>query len=265
MKSVFAYFYRSFFDRKLYREIITASTGKIVLYFFLLVVFSSMPSFIKGIIDTRKFVNVEVSHFVEQLPDFRITDGELQVNGPVPLYITTSEGEALCMIDTSSGDIQSGPDGTYSLVILKDRLIFNKSEAEQRVYNFDQIDDLTLTRADINSWIRFYPLVYIFVWSLIFIWMCLVLLLEGAVNALAGVIISKIMNVSIVFGRLFVIAVVASTPALLLNTVLDFFKASFAGLWFLCFAVSVIYLCFAIHSVKTAGDSDSGGLLEKCM
>jgi hypothetical protein len=124
-----------------------------------------------------------------------------------------------------------------------------KSETETRVYDLSQIDHFFLDQATINTFVSifkaYFPFVfYLFAVIFSFIFRLVLVLLYGVI----GLLFCRIANVRLDYQALMRLAVIASTPVIILDTVLEVSNITIPLFWLISFTIAMVYLYFGIRA-----------------
>ncbi|WFD09507.1 DUF1189 domain-containing protein [Tepidibacter hydrothermalis] len=216
--SFFERFKRSIVDIRSYNFFVKESLGKGILYLFLL---SLMVAFITSSVMSYKFKNSfedEARGIMIQMPDFEFKNGEMNVEGDMPLRI-----DDYIIVDTTGNTDASVLDSyNEGILILKDKAVVKKNVVEKREFDFSSINDVEFNKQDvakyipkINNWIS----IFIVLFGMIFgtLWIMLSTMINALILGIAGIIISKVQKMDIEFGYIYKICIYAFTLSIVVD------------------------------------------------
>ncbi|MBN1253848.1 MAG: DUF1189 family protein [Deltaproteobacteria bacterium] len=241
----------SFFSKDLYRDVGQNWRGIAALYLVLLLAFCWIFETWAVNEKVSQFIINEAPPFVEQIPEITIQDGNVSINEPEPYFLYDPEtGDVIAIIDTT-GFYDSLDNTEAYLLLTNNKFIVRKSEAERRVYDLSQMDEFFLDQNTINNFIdifkTYFPFVfYVFAVIFSFVFRLVLVLIYGAI----GFLFCKIANVKLTYQTLIRLAVIASTPVIILDTVLEVSNVNIPFFWLICFAIVMCYLYFGVWANK---------------
>ena len=241
----------SFFSQDLYEDVGQNWKGIAALYLVLLLAFCLI--FQTWVINTKvsAFIATETPPFIEQIPEITIQDGTVSINEPEPYFIYNPGTQDIIAIIDTTGEYDSLNNTEAYLLLTKDKFIGKESETETRVYDLSQIDHFFLDQAKINTFVgifeSYFPFVF-YVLAVIFsyIFRLVLVLIYGAI----GLLFCKIANVRLDYQTLIRLAVIASTPVIILDTVLEVSNITIPFFWLICFVITMFYLYFGVRANK---------------
>lgn len=246
-------FINSIYNPKAYNEFLKQSTGKAILYIFLL-------SLILGIINSLFFIlpmNSVISSVQEEIEDsipyFELKDGHLNVEGDMPIEIT--DDEAIIYIDTENPiDPSIIDDYDIGYLITSDSIIVKSGNMTQSLSFNNLANEGTLTK---DQLISLMPLVFKVI-TIMFIIVYplgtfLGKLLTAVVLAIFGIIICKFLNKPLRYSECFKLSLYALTVPMLLNTLNYVFMflsgIVIGGFTLIYYVTAVVYLFIGIKSL----------------
>ncbi len=246
----------AFFSRELYRDVALRWKGTAFGYLLLLLAICWLPGMIGVHADVAEFVAKEAPKLVSQIPVVTIVDGQASIDEPQPYYIMDPDsGEMLVVIDTT-GTITSLEETEAQALVTRTGAIYRKSAIETRTFSFSEIDRFVLTRDRIHGWLDMgkryaAPVLYPFCVLGSFVFRILQALLYAAI----GLLIARLLKTDRSYDDLLRLAVVAATPVIIADTLLDLagIVLPFAGLW--CFLAAMGYLAFGIRAAAPEEES----------
>lgn len=241
----------SFFSKDLYRDVGQNWKGIAALYLLLLLafcwIFETWPVNTK----VSQFIINEAPPFIEQIPEITIQDGNVSINESVPYFIHDPESNDVIAIIDTSGQYTSLDNTEAYLLLTKNKLIARQSETETRIYDLSQIDEFFVDQTTVNKIVGIFKTSFPFVFYVCavifsFIYRLIQVLIYGAI----GLLLCKVAKVSLDYQALVRLAVIAITPVVLLDTVLEItgFKIPLFGL--VAFAIAMCYLYLGVSANK---------------
>lgn len=188
----------------------------------------------------------------ENIPDFKLSDGELWVED----VIEYDEGSSYLCIDTNPESVFYDADEieeylySYANVILMDsEKMILKSGGEVQGFYFSDLD----FECDKDDWMRWVPFInFIIVLFMIFafIWMCALFFFGVLFVALLGMIVTSCMKYQMTFGQLYLLGIYSRTLPLFIKAVISFLPFNIPFFVIINFGISVFIIVRAIQSLK---------------
>ena len=239
----------SFFSRKLYRDVCHQGKGVGFLYLLLLLTICWLPPLMKMQDGLSNFVDNEAPEVVAQIPNITITKGLASIAEPQPYYIRDLKTDTVLFVIDTTGELTSLADTEAFGLITKTQAIFKKSEIETRAFSFSEIEEFTLEKDQITSWLAIakknvVPILYLFSLPFSFVFR----IIQVLIYAVVGLLLSSWCKSDRNYKELLRLAVVAITPGIIIKTILGTLHISlpFAGLWYLFIAIG--YLLWGIKA-----------------
>lgn len=250
--SFFERFKRSIVDIQSYNFFVKESLGKGILYLLLL---SLMVAFITSSVMSYKFKNSfedEARSVMIQTPEFEFKNGELNVDGDMPLRI-----KDYIIVDTTGNTDASVLDSyNEGILIVKDKAIIKKNVVEKREFDFSTMKDIEFNKQDvakyipkINNWIS----IFIVVFGITFgtLWIMLSTMVNALILGIAGIIISKVQKMNIEFGYIYKICIYAFTlPIVIDKLIIGYLPIYIPFFNIIYYIVAGIYMYSAMDSYK---------------
>jgi hypothetical protein len=241
----------SFFSKDLYKDVGQNWKGIAALYLLLLLaccwVFETWAVHVR----VSQFIANETPPFIEQIPEITIRDGNVSINEPEPYFIYNPETEGVIAIIDTSGQYDSLDNTEAFMLLTNNKFIARKSEAETRVFELSGVDEFFLDQAKVNQYVSifksYFPFVfYVFAVIFSFIFRLVLVLMYGVI----GFLFCKIANVKLTYQPLTRLAVIASTPVIILDTVLEVSNINIPFFWLISFVIAMFYLYFGVRANK---------------
>jgi len=241
----------SFFSKDLYRDVGLHWRGTCFGYLLLLLAVCWIPTMIIIHFGTTEFVQNEASKVVSQVPVITIKDGIASVNEPQPYYIMAPDGNDVFIIIDTTGTVTSLADSNAYALITKTEAIYKENESQTRTFSFANIKDFTLDQAKLNKWLAtfqklFAPVMYFFAIAFSYVYR----IIQALIYAATGLLFAKGFKTKIEYPALLRLAVVAVTPAIIINTIATIAGVVTCGIWLLYLAIALAYLAFGVKAVS---------------
>ena len=241
----------SFFSRSLYRDVCFHWESAPFVYLLLLLAVCMIVPIVRIDRGISEFMDNEAPNIIAQIPAISISDGEVYIDEPQPYYIREPWfGGKLVVIDTT-GDIASPDEAGVAVLITKTEAIIGGGDSEVRTYGFQSIDNFTLDRDDIASWLATIdkvaaPILYVVAVLVSFALGTILALIYAAI----GLLFASWLESDTTYDELLRLAAIALTPPIIIMTLLSLVQIDvpLAGLWYLLMAMG--YLFFGIRSVE---------------
>ncbi len=245
---------RSFHSKDLYRDVAENWNRVIFLYLLLLLSLASIPTISKIHVQMRQFAKVDAPAFIQQIPDITIEDGVVSIQEEMPYTIYNPEtDEPFAIIDTT-GTITSIKDLPVSILLLEDKLIGKKNERETRTYDLSEIKSFQLTEQKLTKWANVLEKwTAIVLFPIILITAYIGRLIQSLIYAAIGMIFVNITHAGLTYSALIRLALVAITPAVILDMARRGFGITIPLWGLMCFVISIAYIYFAVKACADIG------------
>lgn len=256
----------SFFSKRLYRDVGQNWKGANMSYLFLLLAICWIPPTLSLRKDMIQSLEGNQVQLINQLPDIRITDGQVSIDQKEPYHIKKN-GETVAIIDTT-GSMNYIDDANVMALLTENELIIRRGKNQFNTLDLSKVADFHINKHIANQWIQttknsLAPLSYGLFLLLSYIFTVLLMLLV----AIVGLILSSAMHSSIQFAGILRIAAAAATPSIILISLSIALGQSIPGLIYI--AVTLIYLLVGIISCSKPAEEEEmpklrlSGLLEE--
>ncbi len=241
--------YMSFYSGALYRYVGRNWKGTAFLYLLLILVICWIPIMFKMHSSVSLYIEDEAPKIVKQVPAIRISNGEVSVDAEMPYFIVDPDNEKPMVIIDTTGKYSSLEDTEARVLLTGTQLIMKRNLTETRVFDLSQIDYLEVDRTTVYEWIDVFKS-----WFAIVLYPLLVLfsyayrIIQALLYAAIGIGIARSLQVSLNYQALLSLAIVANTPAILLNTAYNYSEMQLPFWWLICFIISMSFLFFGIRS-----------------
>ena len=247
-------FYRSIKDNKF-----TGALYILLLLFLIIYFINGTRTFIV----TRIFMDHLAVHMAENIPEFRLENGEFSFEGDMPFYISSSTNEAF-IIDTTGQVTESAlKDVGIGILITRDKVFVKRNEIETRQFSLSGLEGFTLTKSDVLefipklSWIVFIVIAFGFIFVLG--WK----LLNAVILALLGIAANAVLKGRLKYNNLLNISIYALTLPMLVQLAVNLYGYPIPRFGLIYWLISILYLDLAIKScIDQDKESGAGNELE---
>jgi Protein of unknown function (DUF1189) len=247
--SVFHPFVLSFYSKSLYQDVGKHWRGTGLAYLLLLLAVCWAPVLLEMQLGFTLFAAHEGAALVKQIPAITISKGEVSTDVETPYFIKNpKDGTILAIIDTT-GKYTSIENTSAKILLTKNQLISKKSDYETRTYDLSNIQSFHLDQARSQHWLdlaRKWLLVAAYPLALLFSFIYRAF--QALLYALIGMIFAKVMKAALNYLALLRLAIIAVTPAVIVNTIHSLGPAKTPYWGLICFLIAMLYLLFAVKA-----------------
>jgi Protein of unknown function (DUF1189) len=247
--SIFHPIVLSFYSKSLYQDVGKQWRGTGLGYLLLLLAVCWAPEMWKMQVGFTKFTRNEGADLVKQIPAITISKGEVTTNVENPYFIKDPKnGTVLAIIDTT-GQYTSLGNTPAKMLLTKDQLITKKNDYETQTYDLKNVKSFYFDQHKAQSWLDLarkwltvvlYPLVLLFSF--------LYRAVQALLYALIGMIFAKIMKATLGYMALLRLAIIAVTPAVIVDTIHSLGNVHTPYWSLICFLIAMAYLLFAVKA-----------------
>lgn len=242
-------------DIGFYKGIKDNKIGKTFSYFLLFFLILYIINSVQNYVIIQNVVDYMSYELVEQLPEFKIVQGELEFNGPMPFYLV-NEGESVIVVDTTNNiSIDKFENHSSVIFVAKDK-IYIKNFIQQQQIGLANMPE-GFGKSDLINMVSKINIIAIAVMVFGFIFVVGYKLLNAVILALIGLLFSSIYKVDFKFRQVFNIAVYALTLPLLLQLAHDLSKLGVTGFGLIYWAISIVYVALAVKQFKNNNTRES--------
>jgi hypothetical protein len=245
--------FRSFYSRALYRDAALHWRTHAFVYLLLLVGVLTVASTVRMHYRIEAYVRSSARRFVRQIPDITITDGRIAIDHDQPYIIHDPDsGEPAVIIDTTGQFTSLENTGAVAL-LTHDRLIVKNSARETRILDLSGIQAFHLDQPTIHRWleaIRSWLALCLFPFILTgrFVFRALQVVVYG----LIGLLIGRTLKADLPFQAATGMAVMALTPALLIDQILSLLDTPLPAWTLISFLITLGYLYFGLKAATAS-------------
>ncbi|MGE5560878.1 MAG: DUF1189 domain-containing protein [Chloroflexota bacterium] len=246
--SFFEQFRVSLGDFKSYRRLAAQPFGRSFTFLVLFLVVIFAVGGIKFTIDYKTFMNEALQQVAENLPEFRLADGKLTVDGPMPYQF--ADNDTMIVIDTTG---QLTPDiiDSYSqgLFIDADRMVM-KQPAQTRQILWSELGPVTFTKADVITLMQSLDWLLVVFGILYFVYLLLSKMFGILVLSLVALIANAIIKSGFDYARLWNVALYSMVVPTLVSFCRAMIGVSVPNWWIIHWGIAVAYIIIALRSAK---------------
>jgi hypothetical protein len=237
----------AFYSQALYRDVAQRWRGGTFVYLLLLVVAWWIPIAALLQIEGAALATTYGPKVIDQWPTITITNGQVAADVAMPYVVNDPEtGTRLVVIDTT-GTTPTLEAAQAPALLTRTELMLREGERGSRAYSLKDVQQLVVDRARLYDWLDifrvwFVPAASVFVVLFVYIYR----IAQALLYALAGMLFARVLRVRLDFAALLRLAVVALTPAMLLDTFLGLVGVAVPGP--VSLAVAVGYLYFGVKA-----------------
>lgn len=261
--SCFQAMYMSFYSRDLYQDVAKNWGASVVLYLFILLAISWAVLVVK----VQPAINTAFIGFANkiapQIPPMTLDKGKLVTPEKRPYEIADPGKKVFAIIDTSGKYTslcltdecqQSNLDKniapvTTRILVTEDKIMYADTADTIKIQSLPK--NLTMDiKPDVIqekvikfvgwSWVIFFPVLLIFSFAY--------RLIQSLLYAVIGKVFASLGNNVLTYTEVLKITIITLTPAIVLDTIFDWFNVSFHFEWLLYFIITMIYLIFALNA-----------------
>jgi hypothetical protein len=245
--------YLSFYSKRLYRDVSSNWGGYAILYLLMILTLSWIGATWKIQTGLALAYRQNANWMVTQIPDLKIKDGKIStpINRPYIIYEPYSKNK-IAIIDTS-GKYKTIEEAGVNVLVTENQVIAkNINKNETRIIDIPKTVNWTINPIVINGYISTFVG---YLWIPIFIFCILVSFLYRIIQALLYALFGKIFNyfsgANLSYGQIMQIAMVAVTPAIVIETICSVAGWHFMRQPLLFFILSMLYVCYGIIANKS--------------
>lgn len=245
-------FFRSFYSRRLYRDVAKHWGADSALYLFLLlaVTWGILMFPIQTILNQSQSKIVDT--IAPQIPVTIIKDGEIKTPENRPYVIRDPDNHEIFAIIDTSGQYTDIANNPAQFLITKTQLIYKDHDNNVQIQpiskkiNTEIKPDVVkekITHYTSYAWVILLPIFLLisFIYRII----------QALIYALFGKLFSVMAHVPLHYTDILKLSMVSVTPAIVIATVMECLDFAFHFQWLFYFILSIGYLFFAVYSNKT--------------
>lgn len=233
-----------------YKVLARGHAGASILYLLLVVFLVTLPVHIYRAMQMIDDTDEIVATLKEEMPPFVLADGELKVDGQMPVVF--EESDMIIIIDTRGEMDESDLHGhNQGIFIGQDRIVQKDGLTNQSMY-FRDLGDVRFTKADLLELI---PYLNIFAVSFVIFGSLAVFgfkLLQALLLSVLVLLLAKNARVKLDYAGCFNIAVYALTLPILLDGIVMAFWPAFPMFFLVYYTIACAYIVLGLRSCQEA-------------
>ncbi len=240
----------SFFSKDFYREVGLSWKGICFGYLLLLLAICWIPMMVKIHTGFSAFVNNQAPPFIDQVPEITITDGQVSIKEPQPYYIKIPDtNDILAVIDTT-GTINSLEDANSPCLLTKTDFMWRQGTFETRTLDLSQVKSFTLSSNSIMKFLHITKkFLVVIMYPIVLLSSYVYRIIQALIFAAIGLLFASLCKVSLSYGALLRLAVVAMTPCMIVKTVFGLAGVHLpCGVGLVYLLVALAYLYFGVYA-----------------
>jgi len=239
----------SFYSRSLYQDVAMNWRKISILYLILLLAVCLIPLTFKTRAAVSDYLLHEAPKIVKQFPVVTISKGQVSVDVPMPYTIKDPENNAPLMIIDTTGQVTSLAGSDALVLLTKTKLLFKRGLKESRTLDLSDVDSLVIDQSRLYDWMDTFLEYFVFVLFPIALFFTLLFRLSQAIIfSIIAISFSKYIKLSFKYWALLSLSIVSMTPAIILDTLYNYFELAIPFWWLIDFALAFGYLIFALKS-----------------
>jgi hypothetical protein len=243
----------SFFSKDLYRDVGLNWRGTCFGYLLLLLAVCWIPGMVMIHLSLSEFVKNEAPKLISQVPTFTIKDGIASIDEPQPYYIMVPDSNEVFAIIDTTGIVTSPADSNAYALITKTEIIYRENDIQTRTFSFAEIKNFTLDQAKLNKGLETFrkiavPVTYPFVLAFSYVYR----IIQALIYAAVGLLFAQGFRTKIEYPAMLRLAIVAVTPAIIVNTIATIAGFVGCGIWLFYLCIALAYLAFGVKAVSEA-------------
>ena len=253
----------AFVSRAVYQDVAWNWRGAGFLYLLFLLAVCTVLTLAQWHLGIAHVVTDLAPPIIDQIPPITIKNGQVSAEAEQPYTIKDPKtGKPLAIIDTT-GEVTALDDSEAVVLLTRNKLILRKGPTETQANDLSQIQSFYVDKPIIVRWLRlikswFALVAYPFVLLIIYIGR----ILQALVYALIGLIFASMVKVKLSYPTLMRLAVVATTPAILLNIFVELMGIQIPWWNLICFVLAMGYLYFGVKAASAPRPDEEADTLE---
>jgi hypothetical protein len=233
-----------------YRYFLKRTLGGAFLYLLLLSLIFGTASSIRSMYDFNFAITQVIGHFQTDVPEFTLENGELNIDGEMPMIFEEQNDDVL-IIDTRENADETALDKYGSgMLITKYEFIQKHVGGGLERQSFSTIPGLRLSKESITGFLpklRFIN-IFIVVFGVIFHFIGKVI--SALWLGIAGMVICASLKVKLDFSNQYKLGIYALTVPIILKALLKILRITIPYFWVLYYGIAIFYLWKGISAIK---------------
>ncbi|HXX54261.1 MAG TPA: DUF1189 family protein [Thermodesulfovibrionales bacterium] len=250
--------FMSFYSRSLYQDVATNWRKTSFIYLLLLIAVCVIPLTFKTRATVSDYLLREAPKIIKQFPAVSISKGQVSADVTMPYTIRIPESNRAFFVIDTTGQVTSLTGSEAMILLTKTKLILKSGSNEPKTWDLSEIDGLLIDQSKLYDWmdtfLEYFPVV-IFPIALFFTF--LFRTVQSIIYSMIAISFNKYIKLNLKYAALLSLSVVSMTPAIVLDTVYNYFDVTIPFWWLIDFAIAFAYLIFALKSTARQGSSNS--------
>jgi len=239
----------SFFSRDLYREVGLQWKGICFGYLLLLMAVCWIPMMVRIHMGFSGFVQNDAPSVVEQIPQITITDGQVSIEESQPYYIRVPDSNDIIGVIDTTGSIRSPEDVNAFFLLTDNSIITRQSDFETREFDLSQVNSFTASGEGIMKLLNIIKkFLAIILYPFALLSSYIYRIIQALIFAAVGLLFASMCKVSLSYGALLRLAVVAMTPCMIVKTVFVLAGVYLPCIGLLYIAITLAYLYYGVYA-----------------
>jgi hypothetical protein len=241
--------YRSIVKPKTYVYFSNIKLHKCIIYFLCLCILSSILGSLRYVYDYNKFVTAINKEVNDGFPEFKFSNGEIEVNQSEPIILTEKSKYTIIVDTTGKLNENTLKDYERVILILKDKAFIKESKHRVDEMYFKVFKNLNFNKEELRQSIWKLRLFTIIIIILFIIGSTVMYLSLCFIVSFLGTIINGVFKAGIRYKTLFKISIFSITPSAILSTGIKLLGVKYINLYYLYIIISTIYLFIGIRQI----------------
>ncbi len=239
----------SFFSKDLYRDVGLNWKGICFGYLFIFLAICWIPMMVRIHVGFAAFVKNDAPTIVEQVPEIKITDGQISIKEPQPYFIREPDTNIIIAVIDTTGSIESPADANAFCLMTKTSIIMKQSQLETRTYDLSQVKSFTVSGDYImkllNTTKKFLAII---LYPFALLGSYAFRIIQALIYAAIGLLFASTCKVTLSYGALLRMAVAAMTPCMIIKTIFGLAGVTFDYISILYILIILAYLYFGVYA-----------------
>ncbi len=245
----------SFYSQLFYRDVAQNWSGRGALYLTLLLALAWIPFLWESQGEIERFVQNEGRWLAGQLPRITVTDGVASTDAKTPYFIRGPEGRIYAIIDMTGQFTPVAFEQTGAIMLLTRTQLATRESRGAKVEDLSLLGDFWIDGPRLERWLQFAEKWLVFVAYPVCVLVSLIYrVILAHIFGAVGLFFARTLNLRMRYIPLVRLSAIGMTPAVLLETVREFFELGVPMRGLFGLAITAAYLFYAVRAntrVKT--------------
>lgn len=238
---------------KSYAELLKQSMGKAVLYLLLICIIFGGISAIKDIVASEQGINTLSIDLKDKVPDFTFKNGELNVDGAMPIIFDDDKGDPIIINTDIAADKSLLDKYSSGTLITKTELFQKLSPTSSKETSFESLKTITFTKATLSGWLNLAKVLVFLIILIEPLFFFGFKFIAAFVISIIGLLLNAIFKSELSFKELYKLSIYAITLSIIIKVgfkLLGFPTGIFSIFSLIYYGIGVIYLGLALKSIN---------------